>query len=176
VSAKFVNLIEFFECKIFTQVKTVRFTGRSVDNNMIVPGIDAIDMGPDKEFALRQSGHGDPGMVDGYIFLGIDLFLTIEQVTVNKAEEHMHASHQPPGIGKLSETNTYEEKDLGKTKEKVHPGHIGKDILAGQHQNKNIHRHQQQAAQVNRTGMWFPEMGNGMREDKASCCKMQQTA
>ena len=78
MSAKFVNLIEFFECKIFLKVKLVRFPGGSVDGNAVVPGIYAVNMGPQKKFTVRQGRYGDAGMMDGYHFFRADLFLAVK--------------------------------------------------------------------------------------------------
>lgn len=119
MSAKFVNLIEFFECKIFTQVKTVRFAGGRVDNDMIVPGIDAVDVRPDKELTVWQCRHGNAGMVDGHILFGIDLSLAIEEEAVHHAKRYVQAAHQPPGVGELGKANTYKEQDLGEAEEEV---------------------------------------------------------
>jgi hypothetical protein len=69
MSAKFVNLIEFFECKIFPEVELVTFLGRGIDGNTVVMGIHAVNMRPQEEFTFRQRRDADAGMVDGnYLF------------------------------------------------------------------------------------------------------------
>jgi hypothetical protein len=50
--AKFVNLIEFFELKIFEEVEMVGFIERGIDRNVIILSVDMRNMGPDKKFAF----------------------------------------------------------------------------------------------------------------------------
>jgi len=167
MSAKFVNLIEFFECKIFTQVKTIGSLG-SADGDMVVARIDLIDVRPDKELAVRKCRHRNARMVDGHVLFRIDLFLAIEQVAVHNSQRHVHTAHQPVRIGKQGNANARKEQDLREAEEQVDPRHIRQQVPARQHQYKNVQRHQEQATQVERAGLGFIEMGNGMCQDKTA--------
>jgi hypothetical protein len=46
--AKFVNLIEFFEFEIFSQIEAVRMGLRGIDDDRIVLGFNVFDLCPDQ--------------------------------------------------------------------------------------------------------------------------------
>lgn len=66
--AKFVNLVEFFECQAAAKVKMVNFVEGGINGNGIVTRLDAINIRPEIEFAFRQGRHRNARMVNGHIF------------------------------------------------------------------------------------------------------------
>jgi hypothetical protein len=174
--AKFVNLIEFFECKIFLEIEPVRFAGRSVNYDVIILSLNTIDMGPEEEFTFRKGRNGDPGMENGYHFAPMGFFLAVKKTAIGQPEHAMQGTHQPGFAKQKHQADTQEEYYFCEPEKQVYPGHIYQDILSGQYQDKNIQRHQQEATKVKRTGMWFFEMGNCMCQDESPGCEMHKTA
>src|SRR5688572_12071254 len=95
MSAKFVNLIEFFELKIFLKLKMERFIPGSLNCNGIVLSLNVIDVRPDEKPALRQGGNGDTRVMQGHIFGGQHFFLAPKQVNVGYAHQHMPHTRWP---------------------------------------------------------------------------------
>jgi hypothetical protein len=65
VPAKFVNLFEFCEFKILTQVEMEVLLAGGADIDGVIVGFDVIDIRPKQELAVGKGGNGYAGMVEG---------------------------------------------------------------------------------------------------------------
>jgi hypothetical protein len=174
--AKFVNLIQFFEFKIFSELEMVHFIGGGLNCNAVVPGIYAIDMAPDEEFLLRQIGNTDAGMVNGQVFFGEKLPFKIEEIEISCAEQDMQGSEEPGSFQQQGNADAEEKKEFHQPEKEVHPGHGFQDIGPGHYQDQNVHGDQQETTEIEIIGLMGECMRNGMQQYKAGSRKVKEFA
>src|SRR5688572_17379156 len=93
--AKFVNLIQFFEMKIFLEMKVIWFIERGFDCYRVVNRFNCCYVRPDIEFAAGQRWNCNPSMMNRYIFTVNDIFLAVKKINVYGAKPEVKTSHYP---------------------------------------------------------------------------------
>jgi len=142
----------------------------------VIKGLDIIDMGPEKELALRQPGDGDPDMMKRKQFVRPEAFFAIEQVTISNAQAEMDAGRHPIPLRQHHQTDPQEKNDLDHPEKKVDPGQLSQDLAADSDQEKDIQGNDQHAPEI-KAGRLLPvEMAEGMGQDQEPGGYMQPAA
>lgn len=146
--AKFVNLFQFHEIKIFSQLITKGAFSRSVDQDSVIAGFYIIDTGPDQEFVPRQARDGYPGMVEGEDFLLSEAFFVVKEIAIGNAKADMYNSDYLVAGQEHDQADPQEEKDLYQAEKQVHFRHLAKDVLSCKYQDKDVQGNDQLAPEI----------------------------
>jgi len=144
--------------------------------NTVVSCIDMIDMGPEKKPAFGQAGDGNTGMMERQQFFGAEIFLAIEKIAVGCAEREVNDSCPSIALYEHEDADPKEKDDLRQPEQEVHPGELSQDIPAGQHEDKDIERHEQQAPKIEGGRFFAAKMTDGVGQDECTGRQMQPTA
>jgi hypothetical protein len=142
VPAKFVNLFEFCEFKIFPKPEEEIFFSGGPDQDRVVRGFDFVDIRPKEELASRQSGDGNAGVMEGKQLLRPEAHLTVKKKRIGHAQGKVDDSRPVIGLYEHQDTDAQEKNDFHQAEEEIDPGYLSQDISAGQYEDKNIEGNQ----------------------------------
>jgi hypothetical protein len=176
--AKFVNLFEFFGLKIFSEPEMEGLVQGGLYPDRVVTGIYRVDIRPDKEPALGNSGDRDPGVVEGQVLFRAPAYfmLAIKQVDICYAQAEVDDRRRPYSPRKLNGADTHEEKDLHQPEKEIYPGKLLQYISADDDQDKDIQGYEQLTPEIQWSGFGLMQMADGMCQDQQSGCDMQPAA
>ena len=136
--------------------------------NTVVSCIDMIDMGPEKKPAFGQAGDGNAGMMERQQFFGMEIFLAIEKIAVGGAERKVNDSRPSIALYEHEDADPEEKDDLRQPEQEVHPGELSQDIPAGQHEDEDIERHEQQTPKIEGGRFFAAKMTDRMGQDECA--------
>ena len=144
--------------------------------NAVVSGMDMIDMGPEEKPAFGQTGDGNAGMMKRQQLFGAEIFLAIVKIAIGCAEREVDDSCPLIAADEREDADPEEKNDLRQPEQEVDPGELSQDIPAGQHEDEDIERHEQQAPKIKGGRFFAAKMTDGVGQDEYTGRQMQPTA
>src|ERR1700722_4222251 len=112
VSAKFVNLFEFRESKIVTQIEMQIPLVGCVDLDGVVPGFDPIDLRPEQEAVIRQGRYRHAAMVERKLLVRAEVSFAVIEVAVSRTEREVGETGPEISLPEHQTADAEEKDDL----------------------------------------------------------------
>jgi hypothetical protein len=171
-----VDVFQLAEFEVGPEVEDEVFFLGGGDMDGIIKGLDLIDMGPEQETAVGETGDGDAGMMEGKQLFGAESFLAIEQVGIPNTQAEVDDGDYQVALQEHDGADAEEEDDFYETKEEVDLWQLAEDIFASKDEEEDIERDDQLAPEIKGMGLFAAEMTDGVGQDEDSGGKMEPGA